>query len=292
VVGSAARRRVARYLVEGKKCSASQACQALGLARSTYYRKVPVNQAADRLEKRIKVLSRKHPRYGYRLITQLLRNEGWQVNRKRVQRVRRQAGLQVIKKSRKTRRMRESPAERLRARRPRQVWSYDFIHDRLENGAGLKMLTVLDEFTRECLGILAARSITASGVIEFLELLILKHGTPENVRSDNGPEFVAGAVKEWARQAAIRINYIEPGSPWENGHVESFHDKFRDGCLNREVFGNLLEARVLVEEWRREYNEERPHSSLGYQTPREFARQFNSKLRVACAPLRFELKMK
>jgi putative transposase len=284
MVGPAARRRAARYLVEGKKCSASQACQALGLARSTYYRKAPVNKTAERLEKRIKALSRKHPRYGYRLITQLLRNEGWQVNRKRVERVRRQAGLQVVKRSRKTRRPRESQAERMRAERPRHVWSHDFIHDRLENGAALKMLTVLDEFTRECLGILVARSITESGVIGFLELLILRYGAPENVRSDNGPEFVADAVKQWAGKAAIRINYIEPGSPWENGHVESFHDKFRDGCLNREVFGNLLEAQVLVEEWRREYNEERPHSSLGYQTPREFARQFNSKLRVATLP--------
>jgi len=284
VVSPSARRRAARYLVKGKKCSASQACQALRLARSTYYRRAAVNKTAERLEKRIKALSRKHPRYGYRLITQLLRNEGWQVNRKRVQRVRRQAGLQVVKKSRKTRRPRESQAERMRAERPSHVWSYDFIHDRLENGAGLKMLTVLDEFTRECLGILVARSITASGVIGFLELLILKHGAPENVRSDNGPEFVAEAVKQWAGKVSIRINYIEPGSPWENGHVESFHDKFRDGCLNREVFGNLLEARVLVEEWRREYNEKRPHSSLGYQTPRGFARQFNSKLRVATLP--------
>jgi transposase InsO family protein len=236
------------------------------------------------LEKRIKALSYQHPRYGYRMITQLLREEGWRVNRKRVQRVRRQAGLQVVRKSRKTRRVRGRRAERLRALKPSQVWTYDFIHDQMENGTGLKMLTVLDEFTRECLGILVARSITAADVIVFLQRLIRQHGAPENVRSDNGPEFVAAAIQQWAKKEVIKINYIAPGSPWENGHVESFHGKFRDGCLNREVFGSLLEGKVLVEEWRRQYNEKRPHSSLGYKTPREFGRQFNTKLRVATLP--------
>ncbi|MDB6122324.1 MAG: family transposase, partial [Pedosphaera sp.] len=229
VVSPAARRRAARYLVTGRKCSARQACQTLGLARSTFYRPVAVNQRAERLARRIRALSRQHPRYGYRLITQLLRREGWAVNRKRVQRVRRQAGLQVVRKSRKTRRPRGPQAERARAARPHEVWSYDFIHDRLENGVGVKMLTVLDEFSRECLGILVARSITAAGVIGFLEMLILKHGAPENARSDNGPEFVVAAVQQWAAQAAIQIHYIAPGSPWENGQVESFHGKLRDG---------------------------------------------------------------
>lgn len=284
MVSPSARRRAARYLVKGGKCSANQACRALKLARSTYYRKAAGNQAGVRLEKRIKALSCKHPRYGYRMITQLLRKEGWSVNRKRVQRLRRQEGLQVVRKVRKTKRPRGPQAQRVRAIRPNQVWSYDFVHDRLENGAALKMLTVLDEFTRECLGILVARSITAAEVIAFLEVLILKRGAPENMRSDNGPEFVAQAMRQWAQGAAIKINYIEPGSPWENGHVESFHGKLRDGCLNREAFGNLLEAQVLVEEWRREYNEQRPHSSLGYKTPQEFERQFNSKFRVAMLP--------
>jgi len=284
MVSPSTRRRAAQYLVEGKKCSSNQACQTLHLARSTFYRKTTLNKGTLRLEKRIKALSVKQPRYGYRMITQLLRAEGWHVNRKRVQRVRRKEELQVVKRSRKIKRARAQQSERVRAQKPNQVWSYDFIHDRLENGAGLKMLTVLDEFTRESLGILVSRSITAGEVIGFLELLILEHGAPENVRSDNGPEFVAETVKQWADKAAIRINYIEPGSPWENGHVESFHGKFRDACLNREVFGNLLEAKVLVEEWRRQYNEKRPHSSLGYQTPREFGRRFNSKLQVATLP--------
>lgn len=284
MVSPSARRRAAQYLIEGKKCSTNRACQALGLARSTFYRKAMVNKAAIGLERRIKALSRKYPRYGYRMITQLLRAEGWQVNRKRVQRVRRREGLQVVRKSRKSRRKRQGKAERVRAQRPNQVWSYDFIHDRLENGAGLKMLTVLDEFTRECLGILVARSITAMGVTGFLEELMFKRRAPENVRSDNGPEFVAEVIKQWAVGQSIQTNYIERGSPWENGHVESFHGKFRDECLNREVFGNLLEAKVLIEAWRQQYNNQRPHSSLGYQTPREFGRQFNSKLRVATLP--------
>ena len=284
MVSPAARRCAAQYLVAGQKCSVNAACQVLKLAKSSYYRPSLGRVGATRLERRIKALSQKHPRYGYRFITQLLRREGWRVNRKRVQRIRRQAGLQVVRKPHKTKRARAGQVERKRASRPNEVWSYDFIHDQLENGVKLKLLTVLDEYTRECLGILVARSITAAEVVGFLEVLVLQRGPPAHVRSDNGPEFVAAALKAWAGRAAIRINYIEPGSPWENGHVESFHDKFRDGCLNREVFGNLLEAQVMVEEWRRQYNEERPHSSLGYLTPREFGRQFNAKLRVATRP--------
>jgi putative transposase len=260
------------------------ACRALRLPKSTFYRRAVMGRASRRLERRIQALSRKHPTYGYRIVTELLRAEGWQVNRKRVQRVRRREELQVVKRVRKTRRKLGGGGERVRAQKPNQVWSYDFVHDRLENGGGLKMLTVLDEWTRECLGILVERSITAAGVIGFLEVLMLKRGQPEHVRSDNGPEFVADALKGWLARAGIQTQYIEPGSPWENGHVESFHGKLRGGCLNREVFGNLLEAKVLVEEWRRQYNEKRPHSALGYQTPQAYARQFNSKLRVATLP--------
>lgn len=284
MVSPSARRRAARYLVEGKKCSVNQACGTLHLAKSTFYRSGAGKPAARTLERRIVALSRKHPTYGYRFITELLRAEGWRVNRKRVQRVRRREELQVVSRARKTKRLSGGQGERVRAQKPNQVWSYDFIHDQLENGSGLKLLTVLDEYTRQCLGILVERSITAAGVIEFLEGLMLKHGAPEKVRSDNGPEFVAQQLKAWLSAAGIQTQYIAPGSPWENGHVESFHGKLRGGCLNRELFGNLLEAKVLVEQWRQQYNEKRPHSSLGYQTPRQFARQFNSKLRVATLP--------
>lgn len=278
------RRRAAKHLVEGKRCNVSQACVALGLARSTYYRQSRRTGRWNKVEQRIIRLSQKHPEYGYRMVTAVLRRDGCVVNGKRVQRVRRMRDLQVLGKARKTKRIKPQNTERLRASRPNEVWSYDFVHDRLDNGVGLKMLTVLDEFTRECLGILVARSITASDVVNYLERLMIGRGRPEHVRSDNGPEFVAEAIKSWLHQQQIKTNYIEPGSPWENGHVESFHDKFRKGCLSRETFGTMLEARVIVEGWRQQYNEQRPHSSLGYQTPRGFARSFNSKLRVASLP--------
>ena len=270
--------------MEGQKCSVQRACRALRLARSTFYRRTRVRKWTTRLEGRIKALSYKYPREGYRFITHRLRQEGWTVNRKRVQRIRRRDQLQVVSRRCKLKRARPGQAERVRAQQPNEVWSYDFIHDQLESGVGLKMLTVLDEFSRECVGILVDRSITSTGVVGFLERLMIKRGVPENVRSDNGPEFASEMVKTWLKAQGSKTNYIEPGSPWENGHVESFHDKFRDGCLNREAFGNLLEAQVIVEDWRQQYNEKRPHSSLGYKTPREFARQFNSKLRVATLP--------
>lgn len=278
------RRKAAKHLVEGELCNVRQACGALGLARSTYYRKSTKRREGAGIEGQIKRLSEKHPEYGYRMITALMRSKGCRVNGKRVQRVRRMKDLKVVGKERKTRRLREGGSERQRASRPNEVWSYDFVHDRLENGIGLKMLTVLDEFTRQCLGILVARSISASEVVNFLEELMMVRGRPEQVRSDNGPEFVAEAIKERLKEQGIRINYIEPGSPWENGHVESFHDKFRKGCLSREVFGTLLEARVIVEGWRQQYNNERPHSALGYQTPASYARSFSSKLRSATLP--------
>ena len=282
MVSPSARRRAAQYLVGGQKFSVNRACDALHLAKSTFYRKAMANRSAWRLERRIKALSRRHPTYGYRFITELLRAQGWQVNRKRVQRVRRKEELQVVRKERKTKRA-QGGGERVRAAKPNEVWSYDFIHDRLENGAGLKMLTVLTEYTREGLGILVERSITATGAVGFLELLMLERGLPANVRSDNGPEFVAEGLKGWMARAGIKTNYIEPGSPWENGHVESFHGKLRDECLNASWFGNLFEARAKIGAWKEEYNEERPHSSLGYVAPREFARRV-AALRSPTAP--------
>jgi putative transposase len=198
------RRRAARHLVEGRWCSVNQACGTLRLAKATFYGVAA--RGPGPVVGRIKHLSLKHPRYGYRLITQLLRQEGWVVNRKRVQRVRRQESLQVVPKMSKARRARAGQGERLRAERAGQVWSYDFIHDRLENGAGLKMLTALDEFTRECLGIKVARSITAPEATDYLAGLFLERGQPEHLRSDNGPEFVAGALQSWAQEAGIRVN--------------------------------------------------------------------------------------
>lgn len=213
-----------------------------------------------------------YPRYGYRRITALLRIEGWGVNRKRIGRIWRLEGLRVATKQRKRRRLgsQDGAVTRRRASSRNEVWSYDFVMDHTEDGRRLKMLPVVDEYTRECLSIEVARSLTASDVIAVLAVLFTKHGAPRYLRSDNGPEFIAGAVKDWLTQSGVETLYIEPGSPWQNAYSESFNSRFRDELLDREVFTSVTEAQVLVEDYRCEYNTERPHSSLGYQTPAAF----------------------
>jgi transposase InsO family protein len=216
-------------------------------------------------------LSQDHPRYGYRRITALLRREGQPINAKRVQRVRQKEGLQVSRKQRKLRRLGLSTAERQRASRANHVWSWDFVEDQTENGTHFRVLTLIDEHTRECLAAHVDWSIRAVDAITVVEAAMARHGVPEHLRSDNGPEFIAYAIQDWLGAKNVKTIYITPGSPWENAYIESFHDKLRDECLNREIFGSLEEARVVIEQWRLEYNTERPHSSLGYQTPAEFA---------------------
>ncbi|MFM8457777.1 MAG: IS3 family transposase [Chthoniobacterales bacterium] len=279
MVSPSARRRAARQSLESGIASKSAACRALGLARSGFYRMARASVESRRIRKEVLELSAKHPRYGYRRITALLRREGFEVNPKRVARIRREEGLKVSKKQRRMKRLGVSTAQRARAERPRQVWSWDFVEDQTENGSRFRILTILDEHTRQCVATHAAWSIRAVDVITVLEAAIARYGAPEHLRSDNGPEFIAYAIQDWMEKALIKRIYITPGSPWENGHIESFHDKLRDECLNRELFGSLLEARVILESWRIEYNESRPHSSLGYQTPAEFARRNNSGLR-------------
>jgi putative transposase len=217
-------------------------------------------------------LSRRHPRYGYRRITALLRGEGWRVNRKRVHRLWRLEGLKVARKQRQRRRLGSSDngVVRRAATRRGQVWSYDFVMDQTADGRRLKMLPVVDEFTRECLEIEVARQLTAQDVMRVLDRLFTERGAPEFIRSDNGPEFVACAIKEWLARSGVATLYIEPGSPWQNAYAESFNSRFRDELLDREVFTTLTEAKVLVADYRRHYNVERPHSSLHYQTPAAF----------------------
>jgi transposase InsO family protein len=217
-------------------------------------------------------LAARHPRYGYRRITALLRLEGWRVNRKRVQRIWRMEALRVPLKGRKRRRLGDisGAVTRRHAKHERDVWSYDFVMDQTQDGRRLKMLPVVDEYTRECLSIEVARHLTAGEVIATLEKLFQKRGAPRYIRSDNGPEFVATAVKEWLAKSNVETLYIEPGSPWQNAYSESFNSRFRDELLEREVFTSLVEAQVLVETYRCEYNTERPHSSLRYQTPAAF----------------------
>ena len=281
MVSPSAKRRAVQHVCEQDLGSVVQGCAAVKLARSTFYRAGQISRSRHRAEQRILTLSQAHPRYGYRRITALLRRQGLAVNGKRVQRVRRVAGLQVRRKQRRTRRLGPTTVERQRAQRRNHVWTWDFIEDQTERGQRFRMLTLLDEHTRECLAIHVAWSIRAMDVIQVVVKAMNRHGAPEHVRSDNGSEFIAYALRDWLAGKTI---YIRPGSPWENGYIESFHDKLRDECLNRELFGNLAEARVVIEQWREQYNQERPHSSLGYQTPREFARQFDLRLRSATPP--------
>jgi putative transposase len=245
-----------------------RACKLAEIARSSF-RYVPRPRDDSELTERIKAITHKHKRYGYRRAWALLRREGIKVNRKRVWRIWKSEGMSLPR--RKPRKRRKGIGEvPCKALRPYHVWTYDFIHDACENGRKLKMLTVEDEFTRECLRIAPDRSIRAGKIVEILKALFNEHGAPSYIRSDNGPEFIAKAIKDYLLESETKTIYIDPGCPWQNAFEESFHGRFRDECLNMEEFHSLAEARVITEMWRRQYNEERPHSSLGYMTPMEF----------------------
>ncbi len=259
--------------------SERRACQAISQPRMTqrYRTKKPDKNKA--LTAEIKRLAKKHKRYGYRMITAKLRQQGWNVNHKRVQRIWQKEGLQVPyrRKFKKAKGCSENSCCVKKAEHINHVWTYDFISDQTEDGRGLKLLTVLDEFTRESLAIEVGRSIKAKDVISVLEYLFMVRGVTGFIRSDNGPEFIADAIKKWLKKKHIETLYIAPGSPWENGYIESFNGKLRDEVLNREVFYSVNEAKVIVQSWRLEYNNHRPHSGLGYMTPAAFA--------ASCIPL-------
>lgn len=245
------------------------ACRVLGQHRSTQ-RKAPA--AADdeaALTSAIIDLAKRFGRYGYRRITALLRAEGWRVNHKRVERIWRREGLKVPRRQPKRGRLwlSDGSCVRLRPERANHVWAYDFVDDRTRDGRRFRMLNVVDEFTRECLAIRVARKLGSADVIDVLADLFIARGAPAHVRSDNGPELVAKAVRGWIGGVGARAVFIEPGSPWENGYVESFNGKLRDELLDAEAFNTLAEAEVLIERWRRHYNTGRPHSSLGYRPP-------------------------
>jgi putative transposase len=272
MVSPSSRRRAVKLVVEQGLGRAAQACRAMGLARSSYYGLSRCGAQSQQMRGRIVSLSEKHPRYGYRRITAMLRREGMEINAKRVQRVRRQEALQVSRKQRRMKRLGLSTAQRQRAGKVNDVWSWDFVEDQTEDGTRFRILTLLDEHTRRCLAVHAGWSIRAVDVITVVEMAFERYGRPGHLRSDNGPEFIAYAIQDWLKEREIKTIYIKPGSPWENGYIESFHDKLRDECLNRELFGSLLEAQIILEGWRNEYNDLRPHSSLGYRTPAEYAR--------------------
>jgi transposase InsO family protein len=267
---------VKRELVDTLKergVSERAACKSAGISRSTYQYESRRNQSeTQELTRQVVELSREHKRYGYRRITAVLKRGGEEINHKRVWRVWKAEGLSLPRRrprNRKGDRRVELPT---RAEYRGHVCAYDFVYDRTESNRVLKLLVVLDEYTRECHRIRAEYGLDSRAVIETLSELFELYGVPEHLRSDNGPEFIAQSVEQWLAEQGTRTVYIEPGHPWENGYGESFIGKLRDECLNEEVFYNQRYAQAVIENWRREYNEERPHSPLGYRTPAEVAR--------------------
>ena len=271
MVSPAQKKQAVEYVVDQGLCSVRRACGYLGLHRSTYrYRlKQPLPQQVQ-LHHRIVALSWQYPRYGYRRIRALLAREGWSVSRKQVQRIRRKEGLKVRPKPKRIPRHGVSTGLPIEATHRNHVWTWDFIFDRTDKGSTLKMLTMLDEYTRQCLAIRVERQIKSGQVLATLWQAMMAYGLPEHIRSDNGTEFIAGKIQRWLHENQIKTLYIEPGSPWQNGYIESFHSRFRDECLNREWLLNLREARVVIEDWRQHYNTERPHSRLGYLSPEDY----------------------
>ena len=253
--------------------SERRACRVIGQSRMTQHYKIKQPDKDKALTTEIRKLAKKYKRYGYRMITAKLRQDGWQVNHKRVQRIWQKEGLQVPyrRKFKKSKGCSQNGCAIKKAGHHDHVWTYDFMSDQTEDGRSLKLLTILDEFTRESLAIEVSRSIRARDVIAVLEYLFLIRGLPQFIRSDNGPEFVADAIRKWLEANHVETLYIAPGSPWENGYIESFNGKLRDEVLNREVFCSVREAKVIVESWRLEYNNRRPHSGLSYMTPAAFA---------------------
>jgi putative transposase len=233
--------------------SERRACRVLGQPRSTQRYEPKVADDEELLVERVVELASQYGRYGYRRITALLRREGWRVNHKRVERIWGEEGLKVPRKQPKRKRLwlADGSCVRLRPEYRDHVWSYDFVHERTHDGHSLRLLTVIDEYSRECLAIEVGGKLTSHDVLQVLSDLFILRGTPAYIRSDNGPEFTAALVRRWLERLEVQTLFIEPGSPWENGYNESFNGKLRDELLNLEVFTSVWEAKVLVEEWRR-----------------------------------------
>jgi len=258
------------FICDKLRVSQRRACQVLGQPRNTQRHQLSPPSDEQALTRDIITLATKYGRYGYRRITALLRNEkGWRVNHKRVERIWRREELKVPKKQPKRGRLwlGDGSCIRLRPEYKDHVWSYDFMIEHTANGRAFKVLNIIDEFSRESLAIKVERKIKSQDVLDKLFELFIFRGIPGHIRSDNGPEFTAKAVRKWLNRVGVKTLFIEKGSPWENGYIESFNGKLRDELLDREVFTTLIEAKVLIEGWRREYNQVRPHSSLGYRPP-------------------------
>jgi transposase InsO family protein len=236
-----------------------------------------------KLIERMIALAKEFGRYGYRQITGMLVEEGWKINHKRIERLWRQEGLKVPQKQPKRGRLwlNDGSCVRKKAEYPNHVWSYDFVHERTHDGRPLKMLNIVDEYSRECLAIDVRRSFTSEDVLAELAELFILYGIPDYIRSDNGPEFIAKELRQWLSNLGVKTLFIEPGSPWENGYIESFNGKLRNELLNGEIFYTLQEARIIIEKWRYHYNHVRPHSALGYRPPRPEAIEHPSNFVMA-----------
>ncbi len=258
-----------KRVVETLGVSERFACRVLGQHRATQRRAPQTADDEAALTADIIALAREFGRYGYRRVTIMLRDAGWLVNKKRVERIWRSEGLKVPQKQPKRSRLwlNDGSCIRLRAERPNHVWAYDFVEDRTHDGRKIRMLNIVDEFTREALAIRVSRRLNSTDVIDVLSDLFILRGVPTHIRSDNGPEFIAKAVQAWITAVGAQTAYITPGSPWENGYIESFNARLRDEFLNGEIFYTLQEAKVLIEAWRGHYNTRRPHSSIGYRPP-------------------------
>lgn len=268
------KRQIVEELVAGGRCTARAACRHFGLHRSTFaYQAKEPDAWLARLKSALRRMSNRHPEMGYPKITKLLKDEGWKVGSRTIQRLRRELGLAVPAKKPRRRRQGISTGLPTKATHRGQVWTWDFVHDTTVKGGKLRMLNIIDEYTRECLCIHVDRRINARKVRRVLSELIDRHGAPEHIRSDNGSEFIEGNLREWLKENQIKTLYIAPGSPWQNGYIESFNARLREECLNREQLWTLTEARVVIEDWRWKYNNIRPHRSLGYITPLEFAQE-------------------
>jgi putative transposase len=260
--------------------SERRACQIVQQHRSTQRHQPQKAPEDEALRSRLRDLSRERPRWGYRRAHAVLLKEGWSINRKRTQRLWREEGLRVPARRRKRQRLGIStvPADRLRAERPDHVWALDYQFDQTSDGKILKLLHVVDEHTREALAVRCERTIDADQTVTTLERLVSQRGrAPEHIRCDNGPELTANAIRDWCRFSGAGSVYIEPGSPWQNPYVESFGSRIRDELLSQELFHTLTEARVLIEDWREDYNHHRPHSALGMNAPAHFAATWHSE---------------
>lgn len=265
----AKRRQVVGQAQQVFRISERRACRAIQQPRSTQRYRVRAGDRDAPLTERMVALATRYGRYGYRRITALLRQDGWWVNHKRIERIWRREGLKVPARQPKRGRLwlNDGSCVRFRPEHRNHVWSYDFMRECTHNGRPFRILNVIDEYTRECLATQVDRELTAEDVQACLSELFVQHGVPAHVRSDNGPEFTAQKIRRWLNELGAQTLFIERGSPWENGYIESFNGKMRDELLNREIFYSLKEAQVLIEGWRREYNQVRPHSALGYYPP-------------------------